>query len=204
MKDRRSHIPDAPSSLLILRIAGFVLVTAAFFLLGLYIIGPLLNTSSTLEPTPIATSTLPSDAPHPSPIRPSQHPTVTAVEVAPPSPSDPADHTSQPAHESDYSLSGDTKFPQRIPSDASTATPAPVPPISYKVQAGAFSSIERAERIVERLKASGFTPTIVKDATDDRILYLVQVGAFRNQDNAEAVADQVRAAGVEAYIAHDP
>lgn len=66
----------------------------------------------------------------------------------------------------------------------------------YRVQLGAFSKKENAERLLAQAKE------VAADAfmTEYEGLYRVQVGAFKNMVNAEALAKKLKAAGYAVYI----
>lgn len=66
----------------------------------------------------------------------------------------------------------------------------------YKVQLGAFSVKENAERLLKEVKAAGFDAFIVK--VDG--WYKVQAGAFQYKENAEKLLAQLRAKGFNGII----
>ena len=72
----------------------------------------------------------------------------------------------------------------------------------FAVQAGAFSTAERAQRLVESLAARGFD--------DARVVYIpvnrlarVRLGRFTSAGDAAALANRVRAAGFDAAVVTD-
>lgn len=72
--------------------------------------------------------------------------------------------------------------------------------ILYRVQAGAFSKKENAERLMAELKARGFEAFIATVDNGGKILYRVQVGAYSVKSNAEAMQRRLQAAGYDTYL----
>lgn len=72
----------------------------------------------------------------------------------------------------------------------------PAEEILYRVQTGAFGSKSYAEAMLEKVKAAGFAPLMVK--VDG--LYKIQVGAYANKANADAMIEKLKAAGFDTYI----
>lgn len=68
--------------------------------------------------------------------------------------------------------------------------------VMYRVQTGAFSVKENADRMLERVKAAGFDTYMVQ--VDG--LYKIQVGAYSVKTNADAMLGKVKAAGFDAFI----
>lgn len=68
--------------------------------------------------------------------------------------------------------------------------------VLYRVQTGAFSKRENADRLLDKVKAAGFDTYMVK--ADG--LYKVQVGAYANRANAERQKQKLEAAGFETFI----
>ena len=66
----------------------------------------------------------------------------------------------------------------------------------YKIQAGAFSEKENAEKLVKELKSKGFESFAYQSGS----LYKVQAGAFSNKSNADALAKKLENAGFDAYV----
>lgn len=93
------------------------------------------------------------------------------------------------------------KFATNLPS-ASVSTQKPTntsndaQKLLYRVQAGAFSVLERAEELQKRLKAAGFDAIIVRANG----LHKVQIGAYSIKANAEKMLLKVHAAGFDTYI----
>lgn len=67
----------------------------------------------------------------------------------------------------------------------------------YKVQVGAFSRKENAEKLANEIKNKGVDTCII---TEDG-LYKVQCGAFENVDNAKNIAKTLNNMGYDTYIA---
>lgn len=66
----------------------------------------------------------------------------------------------------------------------------------YRVQTGAFSKKENADKLAKELKAKGFDTYIVTVGG----LYKVQTGAYSVKANADAMLAKVKAAGYDAFI----
>jgi len=85
---------------------------------------------------------------------------------------------------------------------AAAATPAPTPGQGAAVermylQVGAFAQQENAERLVARLRASGFTnPTLVTQPDDGRRLHRVWLGPVRDSVEYDALDARLRTIGV--------
>lgn len=70
----------------------------------------------------------------------------------------------------------------------------------YRVQCGAFSIKENAQRMADTLKGKGFNAIIKEVSINNRVLYRVQVGAFANKVNADMLVVSLRREGVEAIV----
>lgn len=68
--------------------------------------------------------------------------------------------------------------------------------VLYRVQTGAFSVKDNADRMLAKVKAVGFDTYMVK--VDG--LYKIQVGAYSVKANADAMLAKVKAAGFDAFI----
>ena len=98
----------------------------------------------------------------------------------------------------------DTRGAERLPSAQPTQAErtAPARVARYTVQAGAFSTAERAERLARTLGERGFD--------DARVVYVpanslarVRIGFFANTADAAALATRLRVAGFDAAVATD-
>jgi len=77
------------------------------------------------------------------------------------------------------------------------AAPAPLAAEQMFVQAGAFSDRGNAERLAERLRASGFAnPVVVSDAGGRKTLHRVRVGPVRDAEEFDLVQGRLRTLGV--------
>jgi rare lipoprotein A len=83
-------------------------------------------------------------------------------------------------------------------STASSSQPqAGVPPERMFLQIGAFAEVENAERLVARLRASGFVnPTVVSDPSEGRRLHRVWLGPLRDSIEYDALDTRLRSIGV--------
>lgn len=68
--------------------------------------------------------------------------------------------------------------------------------VLYRVQTGAFSVKDNADKMFAKVKAAGFDTYMVK--VD--VLYKIQVGAYSIKANADAMLAKVKAAGFDAFI----
>ena len=68
--------------------------------------------------------------------------------------------------------------------------------VLYRVQTGAFSVKENADRMLEKVKAAGFDTYMVQ--IDG--MYKIQVGAYSVKSNADAMATKLKAAGFDTFI----
>lgn len=66
----------------------------------------------------------------------------------------------------------------------------------YRVQTGAFSNKNNAQKLVNRLKAKGYDAIVVRQGN----LYKVQTGAFSKKENANKLVMQLKKDGFEAFI----
>lgn len=66
----------------------------------------------------------------------------------------------------------------------------------YRVQVGAFSKLENAERLQERLEQADIETYLIQDQG----LFKVQVGAYSKVENAKAQANKVEGKGFDTYI----
>jgi peptidoglycan lytic transglycosylase len=90
---------------------------------------------------------------------------------------------------------------------AGSAATAPLVPVSAGgsgspseqmfVQVGAFGERENAERLVDRLKASGFAnPVVVTEGAGRKTLHRVRLGPLRDAHEFDAVSGRLRTLGV--------
>ena len=91
-----------------------------------------------------------------------------------------------------------TRVAQKESGQASTPARASAPPTERMfLQIGAFADAENAERLVARLRASGFANTSVVSApTDTRRLHRVWLGPIRDAAEFDRVDTRLRAIGV--------
>ena len=66
----------------------------------------------------------------------------------------------------------------------------------YRVQVGAYSVLDNAVKMVEKIKNLGFNTYMVKVGN----LYKVQTGAYSNKANADAQVKNLKAKGLDAFI----
>ncbi len=80
---------------------------------------------------------------------------------------------------------------------------APTDPVPtgmlYRVQTGAFSKKENADKILKELKKKGFD-AFITTVDLGQLIYRVQVGAYSRKANAEAMRQKLQKAGFDALI----
>jgi rare lipoprotein A len=75
--------------------------------------------------------------------------------------------------------------------------PLPAPAERMFVQAGAFSERDNAERLADRLRASGFVDPVVVTAADGRrTLHRVRLGPIRDAHEFDQLSARLRTVGV--------
>ncbi len=84
-------------------------------------------------------------------------------------------------------------------------TPTPIDPVeaswSFAVQLGAFSNLDRARQLADRLTYAGYEPRVVGVPGDD--LARVRVGRFPLREEAEALVRALEERGFEARVVPD-
>lgn len=68
--------------------------------------------------------------------------------------------------------------------------------LMYRVQTGAFSNKDNADRMLKKVKASGYDTYMVQ--VDG--LYKIQVGAYSVKSNADAMLAKIKSSGFDAFI----
>jgi rare lipoprotein A len=93
---------------------------------------------------------------------------------------------------------GNTGTVAAAPAVAPPAASVPPPVVnSLFVQVGAFSQQDNADRLVARLRASGFAnPTIVSEPDGRRMLHRVRLGPIRDSGEFDALSSRLLAIGV--------
>lgn len=89
---------------------------------------------------------------------------------------------------------------EREPSASAPQTSSPTNSGLFRVQVGAYSTKEAAEREAQRLTGQGFSANVQAMNSGGRTLYRVQHGAFRNKANAESARERLKAAGVDSTL----
>lgn len=91
---------------------------------------------------------------------------------------------------------------ERAAADSARRAAAPAEPVpTHTVQLGAFSTVERARRLAEAVRAAGFEPRLVRVAGSP--LVRVRVGRFATAEAAAAARGQIVARGFEATVLAD-
>jgi DedD protein len=145
------------------------------------------------EPAPAVTTAAPPEAPATTAARPSRSAAVTqpatAVRPAPSTVVQPAAPVSGVAEE--------TAPPEPLVANARVVPPRPAEPAAprlfsgFLLQAGVFSSVQRAEELHAKLTLSGVQSTL-----ETR----VQVGPFRTRKEAEAAQAKLKELGVQTIL----
>lgn len=68
----------------------------------------------------------------------------------------------------------------------------------YRVQVGAFKNKSNADRLLQQLKAAGFSDAFIAEAQGN--LYRVQIGAFKSRANADKCREAAQAKGFDGFI----
>jgi len=93
--------------------------------------------------------------------------------------------------------------PVRSPADAPAAGAAPGQP-AWAVQLGAFSTREKAEALVARLRGNGYAAFVLEYRADGRVLHRVRVGPEQDRERAVAIAARLRKDGFQPVVAPHP
>ena len=99
-----------------------------------------------------------------------------------------------------------TPRPQAAPDprvDAPTAA-APRQSPAWAVQLGAFSSRDKAERLVVELRSRGYSAFLLEYRADGQVLHRVRVGPEQDRSRAAAVAERLRKDGFKPVVAPHP
>ena len=85
---------------------------------------------------------------------------------------------------------------------APPAPPAPLPPVGYAIQVGAFASVDNASRLSDSLSGKGLE---AYHFADDDGLFKVRFGNFTSKSSAKRRAEALQRAGIiEAYYIVSP
>jgi cell division septation protein DedD len=95
------------------------------------------------------------------------------------------------------------------PPEMAVLLPAAIPALrdsmeaswSFAVQVGAFSSLERAGALADRLRNAGYQPRVVGISDDE--LARVRVGRFPVREEADALARELASRGFEVRVVSD-
>ncbi len=215
----------------VLRSALFTLSVVAVFLLGVFVVGPLLSHSRQgavktvatvappdLDPGPVATPDVPArrpsapmvtitEGPAEAPAAPSADATPEVTDNQPKSPKA-ADTTNDlriqpPDTLTDQGQSKPVTVEPKAPASEPTAPAASKTEPLYRVRAGLFADRNNAESFAAELAAKGFSPALSSIERDGRVFFAVQAGAFRNRSGADTLAAQLKKAGFPATILAD-
>jgi DedD protein len=90
------------------------------------------------------------------------------------------------------------------PRAAAPTAPAPAQSPAWAVQLGAFSSRDKAERLVADLRSRGYSAFVLEYRADGQILHRVRVGPEQDRGRAAAVAERLRKDGFKPVVAPHP
>jgi len=91
------------------------------------------------------------------------------------------------------------------PAAAAAAPPATAPEQpAWAVQLGAFSSREKAEKLVAELRVRGFAAFVLEYRASGQLLHRVRVGPEQDRSRAVAVAERLRKDGFQPVVAPHP
>ncbi len=83
---------------------------------------------------------------------------------------------------------------------AASASPAP----AWAVQLGAFSTRDKAERLVADLRKRGYAAFVLEYRANGQVLHRVRVGPEQDRERAAAIADRLRKDGFQPVVAPHP
>jgi len=83
---------------------------------------------------------------------------------------------------------------------ASTSVPQP----AWAVQLGAFSTRSKADRLVAKLRARGYSAFVLEYRADGQLLHRVRVGPEQDRARAAAIAERLRNDGFQPVVAPHP
>jgi DedD protein len=93
--------------------------------------------------------------------------------------------------------------PEPSPADVPAAGAAPGQP-AWAVQLGAFSTRDKADALVARLRGSGYAAFVLEYRADGKVLHRVRVGPEQNRERAAAIAARLRLDGFQPVVAPHP
>jgi DedD protein len=93
--------------------------------------------------------------------------------------------------------------PVRPPADAPAVGVAPGQP-AWAVQLGAFSTREKADALVAKLRGNGYAAFVLEYRADGRVLHRVRVGPEQDRERAAAIAARLRKDGFQPVVAPHP
>jgi cell division protein FtsN len=191
-----------------LGVIGFLVLIVVFFLLGLFCLGPMLN--SHVTPQSEATYEAPISMP---PSMPKEAPTTETPQAPPGLNIEITEHGAEDGVQHDENGITATLEPNKSKPEDSSAnrpdstgseeSPPPSPPADvsiYRVQAGTFVSKTNADNLAAGLREKGFKPEIQTVQSGDKTLYRVQIGEYDSRDEAQKVADELIASGQSPII----
>lgn len=98
--------------------------------------------------------------------------------------------------------------PVHLPADASAAGVAPDQVVpgrkAWAVQLGAFSTREKADTLVAKLRDNGYAAFVLEYRADGKVLHRVRVGPEQDRDRAAAIAARLRNDGFQPVVAPHP
>lgn len=110
-------------------------------------------------------------------------------------PAEPAPETDVPRDTSDRAVASGRPLP-------SSASVSPAP--AWAVQLGAFSTRDKAERLVADLRKRGYAAFLLEYRANGQVLHRVRVGPEQERERAAAIADRLRKDGFQPVVAPHP
>lgn len=70
----------------------------------------------------------------------------------------------------------------------------------FKIQVGAFSTRDAADKVKNDLISKGFSVDVLQKQKDDKTFFAVQVVKFKTKEEAEKISDDIKQLGYETFI----
>jgi cytoskeletal protein RodZ len=74
---------------------------------------------------------------------------------------------------------------------------------NFIVQVGAFAEEDEAQKSIEKLKASGFSPKL-EEPDENSEIYRILIGPFNNENEAETVSEQLNNQDFHSFVLEAP
>lgn len=195
----------------LLSVAFLLVLVVCMFLLGCFVIGPILSGMSHSETTVVDNTHIAKDdllnSPEPS-IEMQESPTpainnkqrseepanIPAVTL-------PQSQDAALSAKSRNPFSSNTSSSDNISSDIQKNTTSNNS--FFRVRAGTFSERTNADALAAKLVQKGYAPAVYQVNVDGQALYSVQLGAFKSKENAEELVNALKQSGFDVTVAKD-